>query len=138
MNEIKSVVTELYSRPQVQSGKNLPTSGNESPQRKDETNKVENSLQSERVDPNQKVESNKTNENERESVKEAVAKLNDYVQNMERKLEFAMDDDSGLTVIKVYDKESDEMIRQLPSEEALTLARNLNKSEPLVLFSAQV
>jgi flagellar protein FlaG len=71
-------------------------------------------------------------------VENAVAKLNDYVQNTERKLEFQLDEDSGQTVVRVYDKNSEELIRQIPNEEALELAQKLNQEEPLMLFSAQV
>jgi len=73
-----------------------------------------------------------------ESIERAVAKLNDYVQNTERKLEFQMDEDSGQTVVRVYDKNSEKLIRQIPNEEALSLAQKLNQEEPLMLFSAQV
>jgi flagellar protein FlaG len=73
-----------------------------------------------------------------EIVEKAVAKLNDYVQSTERKLEFQVDDESGHTVVKVYDKNSEELIRQIPNEEALELAQKLNQEEPLMLFSAQV
>ncbi|MFQ3171185.1 MAG: flagellar protein FlaG [Oleispira sp.] len=71
-------------------------------------------------------------------VKEAVSKLNDYVQSTERTLDFQMDEDSGKTVIRVFDKASSELIRQIPNELALELAQNLNDDEPLLLFSAQV
>jgi flagellar protein FlaG len=73
-----------------------------------------------------------------EQVRNAVSKLNDYVQSMERTLDFQMDEDSGKTVIKVFDKSSSELIRQIPNELALELAQNLNDDEPLLLFSAQV
>ena len=73
-----------------------------------------------------------------EQVKEAVSKLNDYVQSTERTLDFQMDEDSGKTVIKVYDTLSAELIRQIPNELALELAQNLNDEEPSLLFSAQV
>jgi len=73
-----------------------------------------------------------------EQVEQAVAKLNDYVQQSERKLEFKVDDDSGQTVVRVFNKGSDELIRQIPNEEALELAKRLSLEEPLVVFSAQV
>tara|TARA_B110000008_G_scaffold255774_1_gene272754 strand:- start:2101 stop:2520 length:420 start_codon:yes stop_codon:yes gene_type:complete len=73
-----------------------------------------------------------------EQVKEAVSKLNEYVQSTERTLDFQMDEDSGKTVIKVFDKTSAELIRQIPNELALELAQNLNDDEPSLLFSAQV
>jgi len=71
-------------------------------------------------------------------IKEAVARLNDYVQQAERKLNFQVDEEAGLTIIRVFDKQSDELIRQIPSEDAVSLARKLNQEEPLMLFSAQV
>lgn len=73
-----------------------------------------------------------------EQMKEAVSKLNDYVQSTERTLDFQMDEDSGQTVIKVFDKHSSELIRQIPNELALELAQKLNDEEPSLLFSAQV
>jgi len=74
----------------------------------------------------------------REKVQEAISKLNDYVQSTERTLDFQLDEESGQTVIKVFDKESSELIRQIPDELALTLAQKLNDEEPSLLFSAQV
>ncbi len=73
-----------------------------------------------------------------ESVENAVSKLNEYVQNTSRTLNFQVDDDSGKTVIKVYDRESDQLIRQIPNELVLELARRLNEEEPSLLFEAQV
>ncbi|MGK0249674.1 MAG: flagellar protein FlaG [Oleispira sp.] len=73
-----------------------------------------------------------------EQVRDAVSKLNDYVQSMERTLDFQIDEDSGKTVIRVFDKISSELIRQIPNELALELAQNLNDDEPSLLFSAQV
>ncbi|MEJ2042585.1 MAG: flagellar protein FlaG [Reinekea sp.] len=73
-----------------------------------------------------------------QKVERAVAKLNEYVQNAERKLEFQVDEESGHTIVRVYDKHSEELIRQIPEEEALELAQRLNQDEPLMLFSAQV
>ncbi|MDO7646038.1 MAG: flagellar protein FlaG [Reinekea forsetii] len=75
---------------------------------------------------------------QKDEVIKAVAQLNSYVQGAERTLEFQVDDDSGQTVVRVYDKVSEELIRQFPNEEALTLAQRLNQDEPLLLFSAQV
>ena len=74
----------------------------------------------------------------RKNVEEAVAKLKDYVQSIERNLNFELDDASGLTIIKVYDADSAKLIRQIPSEDIVNLAQKLNQEEPLSLFSAQV
>lgn len=84
------------------------------------------------------VEVTATQASEAKDLELAVAKLNDYVQQTERKLNFQVDEESGLTVIRVFDKQSDELIRQIPSEEVVSLAQKLNQEEPLMLFSAQV
>jgi flagellar protein FlaG len=75
---------------------------------------------------------------EREKVEEAVSRMKEYVQQTERSLDFQLDEDSGKTIIRVYDKQSSELIRQIPSELALELAQKLNDEEPSLLFSAQV
>ena len=71
-------------------------------------------------------------------VKEAVSKLNEYVQKTQRDLDFQLDEDSGKTVIKVYDRQSEQLVRQIPNEQALEMAKRLNTDEPSLLFSAQV
>ena len=73
-----------------------------------------------------------------DKVREAVSRINEYVQQTERTLDFKLDENSGKTVISVYDKASAELIRQIPSELALELAQKLNDEEPSLLFSAQV
>lgn len=55
----------------------------------------------------------------------AVNDLNDYVRGMQRELNFRIDEDSGRTVIKVLDPQTHEVIRQIPAEEVLALARRL-------------
>lgn len=57
----------------------------------------------------------------------AVSKVADYVQSVQRNLNFWVDEASGETVVKVIDSNSDEVIRQFPSEEMLTLARRLDE-----------
>src|SRR5690606_15222626 len=74
----------------------------------------------------------------REQVQDAVSRINEHVQQTERTLSFRLDEDSGQTVISVYDKASEELIRQIPSELALQLAQKLNDVEPAFWFRAQV
>jgi flagellar protein FlaG len=68
----------------------------------------------------------------------AVAKLNEYIQTVQRDLMFSLDESSGEAVISVVDRQSLKVVRQIPSEIALTLAQKLSNEEPLSLFSAQV
>ncbi len=55
-----------------------------------------------------------------------ISQLNTSLQNMQRSLEFSVDKDAGQIVINVKDKETDEVIRQIPSKEVLELAKNLH------------
>lgn len=67
---------------------------------------------------------------------DAVRGLNEHVQTVQRELQFTVDKDSGHTVIKVMDMETQEVIRQIPSEEALSVARQLSEGAELELFSS--
>jgi flagellar protein FlaG len=58
-----------------------------------------------------------------ERTEQAVAKLNAMLKDRERDLEFSVDEDTGRTVLKVIHAESGEVIRQIPPEELLDLAR---------------
>ena len=62
----------------------------------------------------------------REELDDTISQLNDSLQNVQRNLEFSIDNDAGRIVINVKDKETDEVVRQIPSEEVLELARNLH------------
>ncbi len=73
-----------------------------------------------------------------DTVQDAVTKLNDYVQTVQRDLRFQLDDDSGKTIITVVDSQTSEVVRQIPDDVALRLARDLQQDEPLSLFNAKV
>ncbi|MFK5984456.1 MAG: flagellar protein FlaG [Pseudomonadota bacterium] len=60
-----------------------------------------------------------------EMVDKAVTSLNSSIQSVQRNLQFSVDKDLDKIVINVTDKETDEVVRQIPSEEVLDLARNL-------------
>ena len=85
-------------------------------------------------------ESNNDSSKQAEKLHVAVGQINDYVQNLQRNLQFTVDEVTGKDVVTVIDSESKEVIRQLPSEEALELARRLaeNKENGVQLVSIQV
>jgi len=72
----------------------------------------------------------------RSEVEDAVASIQEFVQSVKRDLNFAVDDGSGQVVVKVTDPSSGDLIRQIPSEEALQLAENLTEVRSL-LFKAE-
>ncbi len=75
-----------------------------------------------------------------EKLQETVREMNAKVQNLRRNLHFSVDDASGRSVIKVIDAETDEVIRQIPSEEILNLAHRLTElnEEQGVIFRGTV
>jgi flagellar protein FlaG len=72
----------------------------------------------------------------REDVEAAVATIQDFVQSVSRSLNFSLEEGSGRVVVKVTDVGSGDVIRQIPSEEALQLAENLSEVRSL-LFKAE-
>ncbi|HRQ59072.1 MAG TPA: flagellar protein FlaG, partial [Azoarcus taiwanensis] len=48
-------------------------------------------------------------------------------------LRFTIDDDTGRTVVKIVDKETDEVIKQIPSEEMLRISRALDTLQGLLI-----
>lgn len=59
---------------------------------------------------------------DREELEAAVAKVSSYVQSLSRSLDIRVDERSGNTVIQVQDATTDELIRQIPSEEVLAIS----------------
>ena len=54
-----------------------------------------------------------------------VDKLNEFMHNDQRNLNFSVDTDTDETIVKVMDTETQEVIRQFPSEEALKLTKHI-------------
>lgn len=72
------------------------------------------------------------------SLDDAVAQLNDYVQSVQRELQFSIDGDTGRSIVRVVDRKSQELIRQIPSDVALKLARQLEELQDPELFDARI
>jgi flagellar protein FlaG len=71
-----------------------------------------------------------------ESANSAAQAFKSFVQDIQRNLDFSVDDSSGQVVVKVIDGESGKLIRQIPSEELLRLSERLEDMRSL-LFKAQ-
>jgi flagellar protein FlaG len=72
-----------------------------------------------------------------ESVKAAVAQMNEYIQSTQRDLRFSYDASSGETVVRVLDRTTQEVIRQIPDAIFLKLAQRVGNKEPFHFFNAQ-
>jgi flagellar protein FlaG len=74
---------------------------------------------------------------EPQELQSAVSKLNDYVQNVQRTLSFSVEEDTGTTVVQVYDSETDELIRQIPAEETIKLAASIEEQTASLFLKEQ-
>lgn len=77
-----------------------------------------------RVPPDEESD---TSKNAKE-LAQAVLDISQYIQNTQRNLEFDIDETSGRTVIRVMDAESEKLVRQIPAEEVLVIARSLKEA----------
>jgi flagellar protein FlaG len=84
----------------------------------------------------QAAQAESTQQASREEVEAAVATIQDFVQSVRRSINFSLEEGSGRVVVKVTDAGSGDVIRQIPSEEALQLAENLSEVRSL-LFKAE-
>ncbi|MCC6071338.1 flagellar protein FlaG [Massilia sp. GCM10020059] len=66
-------------------------------------------------------------------VADALKTINKTVQAMSPSLEFSIDADSKRTVVKVVDMDTKEVIRQMPSVEALEIAKALDRLQGLLI-----
>jgi len=77
-------------------------------------------------------ERNREEPNE-EQVKSAVEQLNAFIQTSSSNLQFSVDKESGMRIIKVVDPETNKVIRQMPSEEAVEIAKAIGKLQGLLI-----
>ncbi len=103
--------------------------------------KVVNTGNQAKVNQQASAQNTETGAENQEAVKErledSVSQLKNLVQSVQRDLQFSIDDFSGRTVITVLDSKTEEIIRQIPSEEVLALAKSIDSMKG-VLFSAEV
>lgn len=68
-----------------------------------------------------------------EQLNQAVKQIQEMIKQTASSLQFSIDKDSGVTVVKVVETESKKVIRQIPSEEVLAIAKALDKLQGLLL-----
>jgi flagellar protein FlaG len=63
----------------------------------------------------------------------AVERLNVEVVSLQRSLRFSIDKETGRTIIKVIDRETDEVIRQIPPEYTMQILRRMEIGAGVIL-----
>jgi flagellar protein FlaG len=62
-------------------------------------------------------------QDESSQLQATVLEINQEMRLLQRHLSFSVDEDSGRTVVKVIDTKTEEVIRQIPAEHVLSIAR---------------
>lgn len=69
-----------------------------------------------------------------EQLQNAVESLKQIIElRAPNSLAFSIDDSTGKTIVRISDAQTGEMIRQIPSEEMLDIARSLDKMQGMLL-----
>lgn len=115
----------------------LTTSSNSASKTTDATNSAQPAQQVEAapVNPLVKEATTAAEQKEKPSLQEVIeisARLQDSVQTIRRDLNFSVDETLGDIVITVTDRETQETIRQIPSEEVLSISRNIEEVKSLL------
>jgi len=61
-----------------------------------------------------------------ENIQAAARTIDSFVRDMGRSLDFRVDSSSGKQIVRVSNPQTGEVVRQIPNEEAVQIARSLN------------
>ena len=73
----------------------------------------------------QTASAEKQNEMQRQQLEKVVERLEEFVGTLNKGLAFRIDEESGRSIVTIYDKSSGEIVRQIPDEDILTLSRQI-------------
>lgn len=81
----------------------------------------------------QSEEEKQTFQFSREDLLTAAQAANEFISHVNDNLQFSVDDDTGKTIIKVVDSTTNEVIKQIPSEEMIAIAKAMDKLKGLLI-----
>lgn len=123
---VKTGLMSLDASGAIQQGSNVPAetvSGGAVGQKASVTTPTETGLMAQTM----------TEEQQLAALQERVVELNSYMQTMNRSLQFSIDEQSGQTVVKVIDADTEQLIRQIPAEELLAVKSSLEEYRGMLL-----
>ena len=62
-----------------------------------------------------------------DAVKKIASQINDFLKSSSSSLQFAVDDDTDKIVVRIVDSQTNEVIRQMPSEEMIAISKSLDQ-----------
>jgi flagellar protein FlaG len=69
----------------------------------------------------------------REAVAKAVEQVNAHLDAQNRAIEFSIDPDTKAVVVRLIDKQDNQVLRQVPSQEMLEIAKALDQLQGRLL-----
>ncbi len=72
-----------------------------------------------------------------QELQSAVDDMNKKAQDLQRSVQFSIDRELNMTVVKVVNPQTEEVVRQIPAKEFIEIAKALKESRSL-LFDAEV
>lgn len=66
-------------------------------------------------------------------LKRSLEAINKFLQPTNGAIEFSVDEDSNRTIVKIVDTKTQTVLRQIPSKEALEIAKDLDKLQGLLV-----
>ena len=75
----------------------------------------------------------KTAEPSADQLDRVMAEVSKAISPVARNLQFSIDKETGRSVVKVVDSTTNQVIRQIPSEELLAIARSIDKFSGLLV-----
>lgn len=68
-----------------------------------------------------------------DQVKSAVKSINKTIQAIAPNIEFSIDHDTDKLVVKIVDQQTKQVLRQIPTEEVIEIAKSLDKLQGLLI-----
>lgn len=115
----------------IQDAGNLGTAALRLPNSTQQARPAQATAQATQVDTRSEQAANQNRQGPSLSVEQAVERLKQFVSTADADINFAIDGNSGVSVVKIVDRSTKDVIRQIPSEEAISLAMALDKLQGL-------
>ena len=68
-----------------------------------------------------------------EAVKQVARQINEFLKSSSSNLQFSVDADSSKVVVRIVDAQTNEVIRQIPSEEMLAMSQAMDQMTGLLI-----
>lgn len=68
-----------------------------------------------------------------ETIKQAARQINDLLKSSQADVEFTVNSESNHVVVRIVDSQTQQVIRQMPSEEMIAIAKSMDRMSGLLI-----